>query len=143
MTVQLIGIKQQFKSHQVKKVLLVEDNDINRMLLSDCLSFCGYEVKSLANGLKFFSTIESFQPDLIVLDLKLPGIDGYLLLEKMQQNSQTAKIPIIIVSALAFKSDYERAIGLGARHYFVKPVILTELTQAIQKELSAQQNKVM
>ncbi len=139
MRVQLIRVKQQFKSHQVKKVLLVEDNDVNRMLLKDCLNFCGYEVKALANGSKFFYTVETFRPDLILLDLKLPDIDGYLLLEKMQQKSQTAKIPIIIVSALAFKSDYDRAMDLGARGYFVKPIILTELTQAIEKELFCNQ----
>ena len=139
MTVQLITVKQQFKSHQVKKVLLVEDNDANRMLLSDCLSFCGYKVKALANGSNFFFTVESFRPDLIILDLKLPDIDGYLLLEKMQQKSLTAMIPVIIVSGLAFKSDRDRAIALGARRYFVKPVILTELTQAIQKELFCHQ----
>lgn len=135
MTVQLISAKQQLKSHQIR-VLLVEDNDANRMLLSDCLNFCGYEVKGLANGSRFFSTLKTFQPNLIVLDLKLPDIDGFSLLERMQKNSQTAEIPVIVVSGLAFKSDCERAISLGARRYFVKPVILTELTQAIEKELS-------
>ena len=138
MIVQLISVKQEFKSHQVKKVLLVEDNDVNRMLLSDCLNFCGYEVKALPDGSKFFSTIETFQPDLIVLDLKLPDIDGFSLLERMQQ-MQNNKIPVIVVSGLAFKSDRDRAIGLGARRYFVKPVILTELTQAIEKELFCRQ----
>lgn len=139
MTAQLINVEQQFKPHCSEKVLLVEDNDTNRMLLSDCLNFCGYQVKGLANGSKFFSTVETFRPNLVVLDLKLPDIDGFLLLEKMQQNSLTAKIPVIIVSGLAFKSDCERAIYLGARRYFVKPVILTELTQAIEKELSCSQ----
>ena len=139
MTAQLINVEQQFKPHCSEKVLLVEDNDTNRMLLSDCLSFCGYLVKGLANGSKFFSTVETFRPNLVVLDLKLPDIDGFLLLEKMQQNFHTAKIPVIIVSGLAFKSDCERAIDLGARRYFVKPVILTELTQAIEKELSCSQ----
>ena len=138
MIVQLISVKQEFKSHQVKKVLLVEDNDVNRMLLSDCLNFCGYEVKALPDGSKFFSTIETFQPDLIVLDLKLPDIDGFSLLERMQQ-MQNNKIPVIVVSGLAFKSDCDRAISLGARRYFVKPVILTELTQAIEKELFCRQ----
>ncbi|MBF2015101.1 MAG: response regulator [Rivularia sp. T60_A2020_040] len=139
MTVQLISAKQQLKLHQIKKILLVEDNHANRMLLGDCLNFCGYEVKTLSNGSRFFSTVETFQPDLIVLDLKLPDIDGYLLLEKMQQNSQTAKIPVIIVSGLAFKSDCKKAINLGARRYFIKPIILNELTQAIEKELSYHQ----
>ena len=136
MTVQLIGVNQQFKSHQVKKVLLVEDNDINRMLLRDCLSFCGYKVKGLADGLQFFPILEKFQPDLVILDLKLPDIDGYILLEEMQQNPQTAKIPVIVVSGLAFRSDYQRALNLGVREYFVKPVILSEVTQAVAKELN-------
>lgn len=135
MTAQLINVLQKFKPHCSKKVLLVEDNDANRMLLSDCLNFCGYQVKGLPNGSKFFSTVETFRPDLVVLDLKLPDIDGFLLLEKMQHNSHTAKIPVIVVSGLAFKSDCERAMNLGARRYFVKPVILTELTEAIEKEL--------
>ncbi len=139
MTAQLINVEQQFKPHCSEKVLLIEDNDANRMLLSDCLSFCGYQVKGLADGSKFFSTVETFRPNLVILDLKLPDIDGFLLLEKMQQNDRTAKIPVIIVSGLAFKSDCERAIDLGARRYFVKPVILTELTQAIEKELSCSQ----
>ncbi|MEM6753522.1 MAG: response regulator [Cyanobacteria bacterium P01_C01_bin.38] len=139
MTAQLINVKQQIEPHCTQKVLLIEDNDANRMLLSDCLNYCGYQVKSLSNGSKFFSTVETFRPDLVVLDLKLPDIDGFLLLEKMQQNSHTAKIPVIVVSGLAFKSDCERAIHLGARRYFVKPVILTELTQAIEKELSCNQ----
>lgn len=141
MTVQLISVEQQFKSSQVKKVLLIEDNDANRMLLSDCLNFCGYDVKSLPDGSQFFSTVETFRPNLIVLDLKLPDIDGFLLLEKIQKNPQTVKIPIIIVSGLAFKSDWERAIALGARHYFVKPVVLNELTQAIKVELNPSSQK--
>ncbi|MBV6623299.1 MAG: response regulator [Rivularia sp. (in: Bacteria)] len=139
MTAQLISAEQQvesLKSQKVKKVLLVEDNDANRMLLRDCLSFSGYKVKSLSDGSNFFSIVETFQPDLIVLDLKLPDVDGFFLLEEMQQNFGREKIPVIVVSGLAFKSDCERAISLGARRYFVKPVILTELTQAIEKELS-------
>ncbi len=136
MTVQLISAEQQFKSPQVKKILLVEDNDSNRMLLSDYLNYYGYQVKGLSNGSNFFTTVENFQPDLIILDLKLPGVDGFLLLKGMQKNFRTAKIPVVVVSGLAFKSDRERAISLGVRHYFVKPVILTELTQAIEKELS-------
>lgn len=141
MTAQLIDVEQKLKPRCSEKVLLVEDNDANRMLLSDCLNYYGYQVKGLPNGSKFFSAVETFRPDLVVLDLKLPDIDGFLLLEKMQQNSYTAKIPVIVVSGLAFKSDYERAMNLGARRYFVKPVILTELTEAIEKELEFTKNR--
>jgi two-component system, cell cycle response regulator DivK len=136
MTAQLLTIKQQSQSHQAKRILLVEDNDVNRMLLSDYLSYCNYEVQSLAEGSKFFSTLKQFKPELILLDLKLPDIDGYALLEKIQQQPELAAIPVIIVSAFAFKADRERAMNLGACRYFVKPINLSNLIQAIEEELS-------
>ncbi|BAU04129.1 two-component system response regulator [Fischerella major NIES-592] len=138
MTAQLLNIKQQLSSHKDKKILLIEDNDINRMLLSDYLSYCGYEVQSLPEGSQFLSTIEKFKPNLILLDLKLPDIDGYSLLAKIQQRSDLQYIPIFVVSAFAFRKDQEKAIKLGARRYFVKPVNLTELILAIEEELACQ-----
>lgn len=138
MTAQLLSIKQQLSSHKDKKILLIEDNDINRMLLSDYLSYCKYEVQSLPEGSQFLSTIEKFKPNLILLDLKLPDIDGYSLLAKIQQRSDLQYIPIFVVSAFAFRTDQEKAMKLGARRYFVKPVNLTELILAIEEELACQ-----
>jgi two-component system cell cycle response regulator DivK len=137
MTVKLLSVNQQLQSQQVQRILLIEDNDVNRMLLSDYLSYCGYDVQSLSNGSTLFSTIEKFQPDLMLLDLKLPDIDGYLLLEQIKQKPHLSKIPIIVVSAFAFKADQERAIRLGACRYFVKPVNLTDLILKIEEELAA------
>lgn len=136
MTANLLTIKRQIKSHQPRRILLIEDNDVNRMLLSDYLSYSGYDVQSLSDGSALFATIETFQPEVLLLDLKLPGIDGYLLLEQIQQKPDLSKIPIIIVSAFAFKADKERAINLGARHYLIKPINLTELLLTIEEELS-------
>lgn len=136
MTAHLLTIERQIKSPYPRRVLLIEDNDVNRMLLSDYLSYCGYDVQSLSDGANFFSTIEKFQPELMLLDLKLPGVDGYLLLEQIQQKPNLSKIPIIVVSAFAFKADRERAINLGASRYLIKPVNLTELLLAIEEELS-------
>ncbi|MBD2450722.1 response regulator [Nostoc sp. FACHB-152] len=136
MTSHLLNPATQLYKHEAKKVLLIEDNDVNRMLLCDYLVYCGYNVKSLSNGNAFFSTIENFLPDLMLLDLKLPGVDGYWLLEQIQQHSDLAKIPIIVVSAFAFKAEKERAMNLGVRSYFVKPINLIHLTKAIQEELA-------
>ena len=136
MTAHLLSIERQIKSPYPRRVLLIEDNDVNRMLLSDYLSYCGYDVQSLSDGANFFATIEKFQPELMLLDLKLPGVDGYLLLEQIQQKPNLSKIPIIVVSAFAFKADRERAINLGASRYLIKPVNLTELLLAIEEELS-------
>lgn len=117
------------------RILLVEDHEVNRCLLSDYLSYFGYQVFCLAEGSTFFEAVVRFRPHLILLDLKLPGIDGYTLLEQMQQRPQSQQVPIIVVSAYAFKADQQRAFRLGAKRYFVKPVNLAHLRQAIQEEL--------
>ncbi|MCC5649782.1 response regulator [Nostoc sp. XA013] len=136
MTAQLLNIDQPLRLHKVRRVLLVEDHYLNRMLLSDYLSYCGYDVQSLSEGSTFFSTIDKFEPDLILLDLKLPDIDGYSLLKQVQQRPDLSKIPIIVVSAFAFKADQELALSLGARRYFVKPLELKDLILTIEEELS-------
>ncbi|MBW4612676.1 MAG: response regulator [Desmonostoc vinosum HA7617-LM4] len=136
MTAQLLTGDRQFESQQVRRILLIEDNDVNRMFLSDYLSYFGYDVHSLSGGSAFFSTVEKFQPDLMLLDLKLPDIDGYSLLKQIQQKPDLSKIPVIVVSAFAFKADKERAMDLGARRYIVKPVNLTDLILTIEEEFT-------
>ncbi|PHM05954.1 response regulator [Nostoc sp. 'Peltigera malacea cyanobiont' DB3992] len=136
MTVELLNINQPLQSHKVRRILLVEDHYLNRMLLSDYLSYCGYEVQSLSEGFAFFSTIEKFEPDLMLLDLKLPDVDGYSLLKQVQQNPHLSKIPIIVVSAFAFKADQELALSLGACRYFVKPLKLKDLILAIEEQFT-------
>ena len=136
MTAQLLTKHQQLQYSKAKRILLVEDNNINRMLLSDYLIYCKYNVQDLPDGYAFFPTIYQFQPDLIILDLKLPGIDGYSLLEEIKQKPDLSSIPIIVVSGLAFKVDRERAIMLGVSRYFVKPLTLADLVIAIEEELT-------
>ncbi len=137
MTAQLLPIYRPLQSQHISRILLIEDDDVNRMLLSDYISYFGYDIQSLSSGSALFSTVEKFQPELILLDLKLPDIDGYLLLEQIQQKPELSKIPIIVVSGFAFKSEQERAINLGASHYFVKPINLTELMLTIETELAS------
>lgn len=119
----------------LKRILLVEDNDLNRQMLQDYLVFSGYQVLSIANASGFFQALADFQPNLILLDLKLPDIDGYTLLQQIQQATNWRHIPVIVVSAFAFRADKQRALSLGARRYFVKPVNLSDLKQAIEDEL--------
>lgn len=118
-----------------KRILLVEDNDLNRQMLHDYIVFCGYQVFSMRGGSGFFEALAEFQPQIILLDLKLPDIDGYTLLRQLQQSTEWGYIPVIIVSAFAFKADQKRAFDLGARRYFVKPVSLSKLKEAIADEL--------
>jgi two-component system cell cycle response regulator DivK len=117
------------------RILLLEDNDTSRQLMSEYLEYHGYNVLSLARGALFASAIMAFHPHIVLLDLKLPDMDGYSLLQQIQQHSEWSKIPVIVVSAFAFQADRQRATSLGACRYLVKPVNLTHLRQAISEEL--------
>lgn len=118
------------------RILLVEDNEISRLLMSDYLEYCGWKVLSLAEGEPFLQTMRQFQPHLVLLDLKLPGVDGFTLLAQAQQIPEWLGIPIIVVSAFAFQTDQQRALNLGARRYLVKPVKPLLLREVIQEELN-------
>ncbi|WP_416667066.1 response regulator [Egbenema bharatensis] len=118
------------------RILLIEDNDTSRQLMGEYLEYHGYEVCSLSRGNCANSTIDCFRPHVILLDLKLPDVDGFTLLEQFQQRPDWGLIPIIVVSAFAFQSDQQRALGLGACRYLVKPVNLLQLRRTITDELS-------
>jgi two-component system, cell cycle response regulator DivK len=117
------------------RILLVEDNPTSRQLMSDYLEHYGWEVLSLERGSGFGSAMAQFKPHLILLDLKLPDVDGYTLLGQVQQYPEWQQTPVIVVSAFAFQSDQDRALRLGARRYLVKPVNLAQLRRAICEEL--------
>jgi two-component system cell cycle response regulator DivK len=116
------------------KILLLEDNDISRQLMGEFLTDCGYKVVSLPEAKTFASILDQFQPNVILLDLKLPDVDGYAVLEQMQRHPTWQHIPVIVISAFAFDTDKQRALSLGARRYLVKPVKLTEVIEAIWAE---------
>ena len=118
------------------KILLVEDNQTNCFLLSDYLEYCGYYVHAITSSELFFSTLEWFQPNLILLDLKMPKIDGYTLLEEMQSCPLWKHIPVIVISALSFRTHQTKAFQLGACRYLVKPIVPDILKNVIQEELA-------
>lgn len=118
------------------RILLIEDNEANRRLMSDYLSYYGFDVFALEEGTQLAATIEQFCPQIILLDLKLPTIDGYALLEQLQQRDDWKQIPTIVVSAYAFQRDQQRALELGACRYLVKPIRLSQLTDVIREELA-------
>lgn len=119
------------------RILLIEDNEPNRRLMQDYLAYLGYRVLALTGGSSFTSALDDFKPQVVLLDLKLPDMDGYTIIEQMQQRSDWQQIPIIVVSACAFIADQQRALSLGARRYLVKPIRLSDLIQVIREELDA------
>ncbi len=118
------------------KILLIEDNEISRQFISDYLSYCGYHLLSLESGSNLAMVVEQFKPDLILLDLKLPEISGFTLLQQLQTHPAWVAIPVIVVSAYAFEVDRQRALNLGACRYLVKPIQLPQLLQTVQEVLA-------
>jgi CheY-like chemotaxis protein len=116
------------------RIVLVEDNSLNRLLLADYLRFCGYQIQEVIQGGDLPGVLQTFKPDLILLDLKLPDLDGYKLLKQIREHPTWQAIPVIVVSALAFQEDQEKAFELGANRYLIKPVKLDYLHQVIQEE---------
>lgn len=117
------------------KILFIEDDKFNREAITELLKLWGYNIHALPDGLNFLESLADFQPDLILLDLKLPHIDGFTLMEQLKQ-SQWEKIPIVILSAYSFSADQRRAIELGARRFLVKPTTPREIHQVIKEELN-------
>ncbi len=113
-----------------KRILFVEDNKYHRLMLEEFLHSEGHTVLSLANGEHLFSALESFKPDLIFLDLKLPKIDGYQLLEQLQ-SSIWKSIPVIVISAYAFEHEKKRAFDCGVSYYLTKPTKLESIARIV------------
>ena len=118
-----------------RRILLVEDSETNRQLFHDLLEVYGYDVHSLPNGLDFFRAIAEFNPDLILLDLRMPHVDGYTLLQQLQ-TSPFCRIPVIVVSAYGLKLEKQRALHLGARSYLTKPVAIDDVIRAVEAEFN-------
>lgn len=105
-----------------KRVMVVEDNDLNRKLFCDVLKAKGYEVVPVSNGADALSTARSAPPDLIIMDIQLPGVSGVDLIQSASQDALLGKIPVLAVTAFAAKGDEERIRAAGATAYLSKPV---------------------
>lgn len=102
------------------KILIVEDDKFVRELILQKLTEEKFEVSSAKDGEEGVVKIESEKPDLILLDLILPGIDGFEVISRVRKNPNTESIPIVILSNLGEKNDVDRGIKLGANDYMIK-----------------------
>lgn len=103
-----------------KKILIVEDDSFLRNLISQKLQKEGYEVAEAADGEEGLKKIKEEKPDLILLDLILPEIDGFEVLRRVKEDPLLASIPVIILSNLGQREDIERGMNLGAADFLIK-----------------------
>jgi CheY-like chemotaxis protein len=119
------------------KILLVEDNEMNRDMLSRRLSRKGYEVVVAEDGGRGVAMAASEQPDLILMDMSLPVIDGWEATRQVKQAAESANIPIIALTAHAMAGDREKAIEAGCDDYDTKPIELPRLLEKIERLLGS------
>ena len=104
----------------MKKILLVEDDEFLRQIIGKNLSDSGYSVIMAVNGKDAIERMIADKPDLVLLDLLLPEVDGFEVLKQAKQNKEISNIIIVALSNLTQQSDITRALELGAADYFIK-----------------------
>ena len=110
-----------------KTVMIVEDNELNMKLFNDLLESRGYSIIQTRNGLEAMDLARAHRPDLILMDIQLPGIDGLEALARLREEASTAAIPVVALTAFAMKDDRERFLRAGFRAYLEKPLSVREL----------------
>lgn len=114
-----------------RRILIVEDNEMNRDMLSRRLARHGFEVSVAVDGRAGIEAARSQQPDLVLMDLSLPGIDGWEAARRLKADPTTATIPVIALTAHVMEGDRERALGAGCDAYATKPIDFRELLDTI------------
>ena len=115
-----------------KRILVVEDNDLNRKLFCDVLKSQGYAVEPCADGMEALDKARSFVPNLIIMDIQLPNVSGLDLIEAAKADAVLRSIPVLAVTAYAGKGDEERIRDAGAEGYLDKPVSIGPFMAAVK-----------
>src|SRR5436190_5032751 len=119
----------------MKKLLLVEDNEMNRDMLSRRLARRGYEVLLAVDGAEGIASATQHQPDLIIMDMSLPVLDGWESTRRLKEQPETKAIPVLALTAHAMSGERERALAAGCNDYDTKPVDFNRLLGKIESLL--------
>lgn len=122
-------------------IMVVDDQVTNLKLLSDMLEDNDYEVRQSINGFAALKSVDLSPPDLILLDIKMPDMNGYMLCQKLKENPKTKDIPIIFISASDESLDKVKAFSVGGCDYITKPLKLVEVLARIKNQLQIKQLK--
>jgi CheY-like chemotaxis protein len=118
------------------RVLIVEDNPQNLKLVNVILRGEGYDVVSAGDAIEAQHRIEEQVPDLILMDIGLPGMDGYALTRELRRRPETTAVPVVAVTSFAMKGDEEKAREAGCRAHIAKPIDRRELLQTVRELLA-------
>jgi len=117
----------------MKSILVVEDNKTNAQLLKDVLGVRGYKVDIVMNGDDALKALDVTHPDIILMDVQLPGMDGLEVTRILKNNPKTRDIPVIAITAYALKGDRDMAMQAGCDEYMSKPINTRELPKMVER----------
>lgn len=118
-----------------QKILYVEDNSNNMQLVEKILRSRGYRLLGAINGESGLATALSEDPDLVLLDINLPDVDGYEVARRLRHSEMKRQVPIVVVTANALVGDDKKALGAGCDDYLAKPINIRDLLACVTKHL--------
>src|SRR5437868_14777187 len=125
----------------MKKVLIAEDNPVNRELLRELLEVRGYSVSEACNGQEALQMIPELQPDILLVDIGMPVMDGYGVIRKIRETPEWVSLPVLAVTAYAMRGDKEKIMEAGFDGYLSKPInsvpLESELNRLLPQSKSA------
>jgi CheY-like chemotaxis protein len=113
------------------RILLVEDNEQNRFLATFLLEQAGLKVVHATNGPQGLEKARTENPDLVLLDIQLPGIDGYEVFKKMQEDPELRKIPVVAVTSYAMQGERQKTFDMGFAGYLEKPINVSSFAKQV------------
>ena len=116
--------------------MLIDDSSTNNILYESILEDEGYQVFVFSDAEKALNQLENIHPDLIMLDLMMPGMDGFDFLDKKKRIASIASVPVVMVTARTDKESEKKALEMGVREYLLKPAGILEVTQLVRKILN-------
>ena len=117
----------------MRKILIAEDNAVNRELLRELLEGRGYAVEEACDGQEALQMIAQCRPDVLLLDLSMPVLDGFATLRKIRENPEMGSLPVLAVTAYAMRGDQEKTVEAGFDGYLSKPINASLLNEALQR----------
>ncbi|MBR1510204.1 MAG: response regulator [Bacteroidales bacterium] len=122
-------------------VLAVDDIPLNLLLVQKMLSRFNFKMRTAANGQLALDAVAAQKPDLILLDLMMPGIDGFEVIRRLRANPETADIQIVILSALNSNEDVVKGFNVGANDFIMKPIIMEKLLSCVVTQMQIVEGK--